>query len=258
MSSVTVPNACPSPSVLGAFAEGMLDEIERFDVVTHIADCEECAVVVGASVRDLQRQSPRRQRWWLLAVAAGSLIAVVLLAVLARRDPIATLRAASAEAPYRSTDGRLAGFAHKPFDARRAGEPPSVDLEIRVVAGRLSNSATDSHAKGVALLLLGRAAEAVPVLRLAAADDPRCATCWNDLAVAELASGGHVLAACDAAIAISPDFAAAHFNRALALARLGRPAEATRSYRRSLSLETSPAWRKEILERIDDLSQESR
>jgi tetratricopeptide (TPR) repeat protein len=258
MSSVIVPYACPSPSVLGAFAEGTLDEIERIDVVRHVADCEECAVVVGASVLDLQHESPQRKWRWLLPFAAGTMIAAVLLAVFASRDSIATLRAASAEARYRSTDGRLAGFAHRPFDDRRAGEPPNVDLEIRSVAERLSTAATDSHVKGVALLFLGKAADAERVLRLAAAAEPRNAACWNDLAVAELASGGRALAACDAAIAISPSLAAAHFNRAIALERLGRPAEAARAYRRSLSLETSPAWRKEIQERLDDLSQKPR
>jgi tetratricopeptide (TPR) repeat protein len=250
----SVPNACPSPSVLGAFAEGTLDEIERVDVVRHVADCEECAVVVGASVRDLRDEGGRRNWWWLLSVAAGVMMVAVLLAVLASRDSIGTLRSASAAAPYRSTDGRLAGFPHRPFDSRRAGKPPNVDLEIRVLAERLSTTATNPHVKGIALLLLGKAGDAERVLRLAAAAEPRNAACWNDLAVAELASGGRSLAACDAAIAISPNLAAAHFNRAIALERLGRPAEAARSYRRALSLETSRGWRKEIEERIDDLS----
>jgi predicted Zn-dependent protease len=90
----------------------------------------------------------------------------------------------------------------------------------------------DLHARGVAHLLGGDANTARRELKSAAEAEPRNATYWNDVAAADLAANDATagLAAAETAMRRDPSLPQAQFNRAVALAALGRNAEAQSAF----------------------------
>lgn len=260
---------CPEPSVLGAFVEGRLDAAARAAVDRHLATCAECVGIVGDATRFLEEETdevsdaevepptklPMRA---IAAIAAAVVCAVALTAWFAasRRDPLTHLRSVAARVDTRPIEPRLAGFAYKPPATPRGGPSIEDDALLRE-AERVAGSAPAPHARGVALLLVGRTAEALPLLRRAAAQAPNDASCWNDLAAAGLVAAGRdtthlraAIAAADHAIALDPQSAAALFNRALAAERLGDDANAAAFYRLALRLERDSAWSTETRQHL--------
>lgn len=255
------PRGCPDPSILAAFVEGTLDAHSRREVERHVADCFECPAVIAETAQFLsagndsdeaesEPDPPPRGRWWL-AIAAAVLAlctAGVWLAVV-KRDPLSRMKEIVAESGTRPIEGQLAGFNYAPFPRLRSDRKIPDDLELRAEAERLSDS-DSAHARGVALLLTRDVSGALRELETAVRLAPQDATAWNDLAAAHLAASefARALTAADRAVAISSAFASAHFNRALALERLGRRDEAIRAYQRALDLD--PQWREEITSHI--------
>jgi len=253
--------ACPDDGVLAAYAEGKVDRRMSRAIEDHVAGCDECDSVLAATIALLRREKRRRRPWWIAVAAA---VAVILISIpawfIARRDPIVAIREAAARAPTRAIEGHLADFEHRPYRPSRSASPTPADLKIRAQAARLmrQQSARTLHARGVASLLLGDPVAASKALQLAAIGEPANARYWNDLATAHLELGSRsdlqaAVADADAAIAISPSLPAAHFNRAVALQRLGRRADAMLSYDRAALVESSPEWRDEIRTRRERL-----
>jgi tetratricopeptide (TPR) repeat protein len=257
--------------ILAAFAEGSLPEAERVRVERHAATCPECPAVIGATVRYLAEASSSDDgrsyygsRRWIAAAAVSLCIAAAAWRIVVARDALGRLRSISAAQSVRPVEGHLHRFAHAPFAAPRSDEKPLVDVRLRHEAQRLArkdDSAAVLHARGVAALLTGETTQAVQWLA-AAAGATEDAAVWNDLAVAQLARAGlgdrtaaqSALRAADRALELSPESAAAHFNRAVALVHLDRPAEAATSFRNALARERSDSWRDDIRERLEKLS----
>ncbi|MCU1347799.1 MAG: tetratricopeptide repeat protein [Acidobacteria bacterium] len=263
-------DSCPAPDVLGAFAAGTLDGLQRKEVASHVAYCPECPFVVGETARFLRedrvREPKRRagQRWlWAAAAIAAVCIPAIVWRLREERDPLRQLQHVASQLPSRSVEGRLDGFTHTPFVALRSGGGSEPGLAIRAEAARLAErddrSASSLHARGIALLLTGDPADAVKLLDASVRAEPAEASSWNDLATADIAlatlgdrdSLRPALRAAERAIELSPHSAAPHFNRAVALEHLGLRRDAARAYQHALILEPSPAWRREIRERID-------
>ncbi|MDP1572154.1 MAG: CHAT domain-containing protein [Vicinamibacterales bacterium] len=111
---------------------------------------------------------------------------------------------------------------------------------------------------GSALLLLGRADDALQVLRDAAFDWPEDPSLLSDLSAALLARGAetgdsstlvHALEAVEAALAISPRHVEAHFNRAVILESLHLRVHAHDAWQAYLALESSVGWASEAIAR---------
>jgi tetratricopeptide (TPR) repeat protein len=264
---LSTTSRCADPAILAAFVEGRLDPESRAAVERHLAECLECPLVVGQTVRFLQELQAderdvdairRSNRKWLALAASIATVSIILVLIWQPDDPIDEIRDVAARAPSRTLEGRLNGFAYARLSGTRSASSPEIDLALRAVRERLEErpGPASMHARGVALLLEGDTATAMRLLAtVAAAGDD--ATAWNDLAVAQLALDvpQEALRSADRAIALSPTLAAAHFNRAVALERANRPAEAIRAYAEALRHEPlSSPWRGEIDARIADLT----
>jgi tetratricopeptide (TPR) repeat protein len=259
------PRPCPDASTLAAFAEGRLGRDEQEGVARHVADCAECPHVVAAVASLLDDDasaadsSPRR---WLLAAAAAAALCITGATwwALQARDPMRRLSVLATRSATRPVEGMLHDFAHRPYDGHRAVQEHDRDLRIGALADSLERrgeTASALHVRGLAKLLLGDSREAAPLLEKAARMSPDDAGMWSDLAAAEIARAAQgdrsalvrALDDADRALALDPDLASAHFNRALALERLDRPDDAADAFKRALA--TAPdGWSDEIRERI--------
>ncbi len=256
----TAPHACPPPEVLGAYIEGKVDTSARKDIQSHLASCPECLFVIretaghlaedeGAAENEEEARIPSRQ-WAIAAAAALAAASVLVWYVEATRDPLTRLRQLAAVAPSRPIEGYVDSLPYRAYSASRSdseNDDVALRLEAERLAGMAGTDARASHARAVALLVLHREREAVSLFERAAGLAPRHPNYWSDLAAARLAaaraSGNgealEAILAADRALALDPRFAAAHFNRALALERLGRDGDAIAAYDRFLILDPS-------------------
>jgi len=271
-------NSCPEPAVLAAFVEAKLSAADRLVVERHVTTCPECLLVVGEASDYLLDEkdggeveadppSPSRRGWGFAAAAAAVLFVCLAVAWLATHssDSLARLRALAARLPARPVEGRLDGFSYVPYVAHMGGPDKAESIgeaalqtEARRIREAGGNDGAAWHARGVAALVVGQNADAVRFLGLATQRSPEKAAYWNDLAAALLASSPPdsraALAAADRAVALAPSLSAAHFNRALAADRLGRRAEAARSYARALDLDPRSPWAAETRRHLNRLS----
>jgi tetratricopeptide (TPR) repeat protein len=256
--------------VLAAFAEGTLAPERRAEVESHVANCPECPFVVGEVTRFLAEpeeadEASTWQRWWFVAAAVAAIC--IPLAVWRLRpgaDPLRDVRRIAADLPTRGYEGRLHDVPHAPYDGSRGTDDRSVSLAVTTESARLKergNAPEVLHARGILALVDHHPAEAARLLHAAADAAPTDATIWNDLAAADLARyslGDHAalpeaLTAATRATQLAPTAADAHYNRALALARLDRRKDAAAAFERALALETAAAWRIEIHEQLAQL-----
>ena len=161
---MTTTLAHPADEELGRFVEGTLDDAGRATVVAHIADCDECRIVVVDSAEFVEPVAERPvRRWWL---SAAAVIAIGLGGTFAWqnfRDPLAPMIEASSHLTSRPIEARLSGFPH--LAAKRAmrgasetdSASPLLEEEAYEVLKRHGDDPRMQHAKGVARLLAGKA-----------------------------------------------------------------------------------------------------
>ena len=255
---------CPTDETLALFAAGDLDPETRNAVLAHLATCNDCISAVAAASAHLAEEKTA-SHWWIGAVAAAVIIAVVIAFPMLRRhnDPMHSLVAA-APATERYVEPRLTGgFAWAPYrGAMRAAEPSTTAAQMKLsgpageIVERAQNDHSDKteHAAGVALLLVGHPDAATPHLQHAGA--------WSDLAAAEYAkamSTGRTdtlptaLATIDHALTLDARSPEALFNRALILQRLGRKADARAAWQRYLDIDPNSPWAAEARARRDEI-----
>src|SRR4051794_4152666 len=247
------------------FASGDLDAQTRNYVLAHIEHCSDCmAAVLSANAHLKEERSVWRSRtnsrWWMSAVAAAVLIAIIAVPMLrSGHDPIGKL-VALAPTSERTIEPRLSGgFAWAPYHGPMRATGTSMDaarLELGGAAGEAINRAEHDrstevqHAAGVAMVLVEKPEEAVARLE-AVARTSNDARTWSDLAAARYAAASQLgraslyptaLAAADAALRIDPNLSEALFNRALILTRLGLTDEAKRAWQRYLQVDSSSSW----------------
>ena len=265
-------HACPDAGILAAFAEGALQPEQRAEVERHVANCPECPAVIGEVIRFLGENAEENsepgtpaRRWWFAAAAIAAIcIPTAVWRTVSTRDPLNRIRRVAAASPERAYEGRLHGFPHAHVHLPRADERPFIPIALQAETKRLAKHPQDAnvlHARAVAALLSAKPREAVDLLQAAAHLAPNDAAIWNDLAVAEIARASlddrtalpSALRAADRAATLSPSSPEAHYNRAIALERLGRDAEAAKAYRQALAQQTSGPWHEEIRDRLQRL-----
>jgi tetratricopeptide (TPR) repeat protein len=178
------------------------------------------------------------------------------------RPELRELVAALANEPTRPVEGRLTGgfkYASPPSPTRGAGDG-EMSPEILIAAATLERAERDHDtpanlaAAGVAYLAVKEYDKAVDALERAAARQPANAQFHSDLAAAYLARGSagsrpddwsKARAEAELAIAKQPDLLEAHFNRALAIARIDGGDRARAAWREVQQRETDAAWRRE-------------
>jgi tetratricopeptide (TPR) repeat protein len=288
---MTMTLAHPPAEDLGRFIEGTLDDAGRAAIIEHIADCDECRIIVvdTTAFGDESAAKPRvtSGRWLAIAASIVLVLGVGAFVWNARRDPLPPVIEAYAGVPSRLIESRLSGSQYVRLHSMRGGEqetdPATLRLqsEIGKVLELQGNNAKALHALGVARLLSAslekvdpRASEeerrnyaegiemerakAVQDLRAAATAAPDNARYQSDLAAALIATGGAgnlnlAVAACNQAIKIDPRSPEALFNQAKAFQLLGRNPEAIAAYQRYLALDSSSGWADEAKQQIDFL-----
>jgi tetratricopeptide (TPR) repeat protein len=260
---------CPTDETLALFASGDIDDPTRNNVLAHIETCRECmAAVLSANAYLDEERSARsawtQSRWWMSAVAAAIVIAIIAFPLLrGRNDPIARL-VALAPVSGRQVEPRLSGgFAWAPYHGpmRATDSAPDTErLKLGGAAGDAIERAQRDHsqdaqrAAALALVLIDRPTDAIDRLQVIAAQSPGDARAWNDLAAARYAAAVQLrrpsllpeaLAAADRALTADPQSAEALFNRALILERMSRPADAQKAWLRYLEADSTSQWAKE-------------
>lgn len=276
--------AHPEAEDLGRFVEGTLDDPERTAIVQHIADCDDCRVLVVDAAEFIEPAKKESHSNWWMGIAA-SLMLVAAIGTLTYRqfsDPLADVKGASARLPSRLVESRFDHFGYVVHTANRGGgdgeadphetDPRVLDLEGKLaeVLERSGDSPKLLHARGVARLLnaatatpqdhidvSGERREAITSLEAAAAREPRNAGYQNDVAAALLATGvpkdsDLAISYLDKALAIDARNPEALFNRALAL-RDRNPKEAIAAFNRYLAVDSSSKWADEARRDIENL-----
>jgi tetratricopeptide (TPR) repeat protein len=269
----------PGAETLAAFAAGTLSRAELPPLIEHLDGCASCRTAAAAARETLSEEEPAAEerstpRWWLAAAAILAVAIATVLVVFPRRDPIARL-AALAPSDARAIEPRLAGtFAwapyHGPLRADATRDPRTMKLvgvggELAERADR-DETADAQHAAGVALLMIAEPGPAIERLRKAVARDPNDARAWSDLAAALFAEASRrdrpslypeALGLTDRALRLQPDLAAARFNRALILERLGLADQAAAAWKEYLVIDSASPWATEARQRLERLGRET-
>jgi tetratricopeptide (TPR) repeat protein len=266
--------AHPEPETLGRFVEGTLDDPERAAIVQHIADCDDCRMLVVDAAEFIEPAKTESHKW-SMGIAASIVIAASVASFwYASRNPVAPLIEASSHLSARPTEARLAGFSYVALNRMRSGEKDDdpagwrLDEEIGKVLGRRGDDPETLHVKGLAhLLAASRAteadvikaerADAVAALQAAVDRAPDNAAYQTDLAAALLVTGNQAnrdlaLSHLKKALAIDRRNPEALFNQAIAL-RDGDPKAAIAAFKSYLAVDSSSQWAKEARQNLENL-----
>jgi tetratricopeptide (TPR) repeat protein len=269
--------SCPTDETLAQFASGNIDDSTRNNVLAHIETCSQCmAAVLSANAYLEEERSARRgwaeSRWWMSAVAAAIVIAVISFPLIrGHNDPVARL-VALAPVSGRQVEPRLSGgFAWAPYHGPMRATNAATDtagLKLGGAAGDAIERAQRDHsqeaqrAAAVALVLIDRPTDAINRLQTIAAQSPGDARAWNDLAAARYAAATQLrrplllpeaLAAADRALTADPHSAEALFNRALILEHMSRTADARKAWLRYLETDNASPWASEARAHVREL-----
>lgn len=272
--------AHPEPENLGRFVEGTLDDPERAAIVDHIADCDDCRVLVVDAAEFIEPAKVESNKWWM-GIAASVLIAASSASFwYISLDPERGMIKASSHLKARPTEARLVGFSYVALNRTRgSGDSDDqgylLDGEIAEVLDRRRDDPKTLHAKGVAHLLAAwrltqqsevnkeeikeevkkERAEAIAKLQAAVDGVPDNASYHTDLAAALLTTGDKAnhdlaLAHLKKALAIDPRNQEALFNEGLAL-RESNPKEAIAAFKKYREVDPSPGWADEAKTNLD-------
>ena len=134
-------------------------------------------------------------------------------------------------------------------------------MRLRGIAGDTLLTSRDPHEVALARLIAGDTSAAIDTFR-GAAEKSSDADFWNDYAVACITRSDELddptlaidaVSACDHALAIDARQAAAHFNRGLALTRLGLLTSAAGEWKRAAADDPGSPWAAEALQLAHDV-----
>ena len=268
---------CPADETLALLAAGDIDPQTRAIVLAHVERCSDCLAAVMSTIGHLQEeQSVQRtridRRWWMSAVAAAALIAVLTLPLIRGHRASVGMLVDRAPASERMVEPRLSGgFSWAPYRGPVRSADPAPDiarLKLGGVAGEVIERAENDpgaeaqHAAGVALVLVEKPDEAAARLE-AVARISHDAKTWSDVAAARYEAAMHfrrvsqfprALAAADEALRADARLPEALFNRALILERMGPAADARLAWQRYLAVDATSPWAAEARERVAALT----
>jgi CHAT domain-containing protein len=211
-----------------------------------------------------------------LAWAVGVIAALALAAIsvrLARGPANALAELADAVGDHRPVEPRLSGgFRYAPASRTRAADPTSMppSADERIAIGRLEKRASERSspdargALGVAYLISGDVARAVPALEEAIDRAKPPAGSLSDLAAAYLVRASaprhaqdlvRALTFAERAVLADPRKAEAWFNRALALEALSLNAGARDAWQAYLRVDSASGWADEAREHVRTLTE---
>jgi anti-sigma factor ChrR (cupin superfamily) len=69
--------AHPEAEDLGRFVEGTLEDSERAAIVHHIADCDDCRMLVVDAAEFIEPAKTESHKWWMQIAASLVLVAAI-------------------------------------------------------------------------------------------------------------------------------------------------------------------------------------
>jgi len=283
----------PTEETLAELVDGRLTPAARARVIEHIADCAECNDIVMTATElqadevpaapPVSRFTPRTLYAAAISLAAAAMLVLVFAPVFRawfeeRRD-LDDLRDATVYLEHRRVEGRLSlDLPHQTYQPpmRGPGDPGNqvFDAAVRELRARArGNDWQALHRRGLSELLLRHKVEAVGYLEAAVRQEhagggaietaiarSTRAALLADLSAAYLERNdddaqdpAHALLAADRSWQLDRTRDAA-FNRALALEKLERNAEALAAWREYLKLDSSSPWAQDANTHIQELS----
>ena len=162
---MTMTLAHPPAEDLGRFVEGTLDDAGRTTIIAHIADCDECRILVVDAAEFEEESVPAKHGagtpwWWTIAAAVAILLGTTLFVNTRRdsleailkppsewivrtyyfvlrpfvvskvtEDPLGPAKEAASKLSSRSVEARLDGFSYVRRNNMRGGQGES-DLDL--------------------------------------------------------------------------------------------------------------------------------
>lgn len=288
MTAPIVLMPCPSQEALAAFVDGRLSPEEHAEVISHLASCADCRDLVLLAIDFQKSEGGEMANENVAPSATGSLVpppnvvpfgrrilqysaalavaaAVVFAFLQYNRPGIDDLVAASAKQDERAFDGRLSGgFGYGTPPVRtRGSDDPNPDLskyDVTAVAYELAED-RDAHRRGIGLLFVAKELDqgsatfrdqGITALDEALKQKPDDPGRMNDLAVALLDRGAkgdyeRALELTKRAWSLEPTPEAA-WNRALAMDRNQKYADAVQAWDDYLKIDSSSPWATEARE----------
>jgi len=281
--------AHPEAEDLGRFVEGTLDEPERTAIVQHLADCDDCRMLVVDAAEFVEPAKTESPKWWMGFAASLMLVAAIGTVTYQHlRDLKGPVKKDYAKLSTRPLEARLSGFAYVPHRVYRgAGDDEDTQLgtlrvdaadlmelnTLRVDAADLmelrGDDAKTLNAKGTAYLLAASTTHdaneirsertnAVALLQAAVDRAPDNAAYQTDLAAALLTidekNRDLALAHLQKALSIDPRNPEALFNQALAL-RNSNPKAAIVAFKSYLNVDPSSKWAEEAKRNVEFLEE---
>lgn len=191
----------------------------------------------------------------IAALVAAVAVAGVLVAPRVRLSRAeASVREALQGARY--TEFRVTDCDYAPYSAATPASP-ALDAALRDLEGLAAGrDVRVVHAYGRALLIAGRAGDAVRVLRIAALGETPDAGILADLAAAQADAGdlvgAHTLV--ERALGVDPGRPEALFDRGIIQAKLGNPGLARDDFNRYLAADRDSPWAAEAREWLSRLN----
>jgi tetratricopeptide (TPR) repeat protein len=264
-------SACVDEAVLAAYIDGQLPANARAEVEAHLAECDDCYAWSAEVIRTEEETRAHTRPFLTARVAAvGAFVALAasLTLVVLKQPAFIFNRGSSLDAIVRSLGNErrtlarpTGGFSYGLYivGRRTPTTTPTRAESIGLLAEavKLKDTAdrtkapADLHAAGVALLIAGQTAESVAALETAEKLSPGNASYLSDIGAARLtlfyetqqrSDADAALAATERALAADPTLQEAAFNKALALAALGRSSEARTAWDAYLALDSGSAW----------------
>jgi tetratricopeptide (TPR) repeat protein len=274
---------CLDDETVAAYVDGRIEPEKRRLVDEHLASCEDCYALLSELLhqeRETQAakvvQLPKKQSggfsWNRRTVFASGALAVIaaslVMIAINLRSPIGPLVQAVGE--ERLTMARpTGGFRYGPLRSRtRGSSEPSAPLAVLTEATALRERATSSetptnrHAWGIAMMLTGDLAGSIVMLGSARDHEPENGAYESDLGAAFLTrflderrddDATQAMESFERATSLDPSLAEAWFNKALLLEALGKTGDAATAWNRYLEIDSSSPWSNEARRHRDAL-----
>ena len=281
MSNEPMAGGSLDPELLAAYIDKRLTPEQRAAVEAQLAADPDSHAVLVETMKALDAVKVPVPRAWRWVIGAGVLAAAAAIALVVWTQPdlLRRLRGqqvepqlerlVSAVGKERYFEPRLTGgFAFGPLRSESRGQgSANENLALLAAAAELQKQAEGGRRAatlrgwGIAQLLLREYDAAVTTLREAIDVEPT-AQAHSDLAAALLAradgqgSTADLPAALDAAtsaLRLDPRLAEAHYNRALALERLGLSDQAASAWRQYLEVDAAGPWADDARARLSRL-----
>ncbi|MEA2337010.1 MAG: hypothetical protein QOE82_1017, partial [Thermoanaerobaculia bacterium] len=161
---MTLLLAHPTDENLGRFVEGTLEEPERAAIVAHIADCDDCRILVVDSATFTEPAKTESRKWWM-GVAASIVIAAGSYSFWSMsQEPLTAMIEDSAKVSNGPIESRLHAFRYGPRRTNRGGDDETETAVYNLqgkaaeVLDRKGDAPKIVHARGVAHLLIAATA----------------------------------------------------------------------------------------------------